>query len=330
MSFAETASLAEYPGEGGSVSAPVITRQPSITPSSATVGDSVTINLGAATGAAGGPTWTLRRGATNVTAQVDQFMAIEFTTAGTYTLSVSWTNATGTTNATPATITVAEAPSGDVGLSDAAIYIPNTSGTPVDITTLVADGRSSVTFSPEGTGAAPQITSRGIDFSVPGQKLISPSVTIAGGFFVAGIAEYDTVAGTIVSVYGANDSNLNIRANSGNRVQINWSYPAATNQNLPNGSLAAGVPAIFGVEVNPTANTLRYWAGTQVVSRSLGGSSGAVLPDAVIRLGGVAHETNERMDGAVSRFVLEPLDGAQITFEQALNELGAGITPPFP
>lgn len=92
--------------------APVVTTQPSFSPATGRrVGDTVTLNFGAASGTpAPMRTFTLRRGTVDVTAQVVNGQ-ITFITAGTYTLEVSWSNGVGApVQATTASITVAAAP----------------------------------------------------------------------------------------------------------------------------------------------------------------------------------------------------------------------------
>ena len=310
-------------------SAPVITQQPRITPASATVGDSVTINLGAATGAVGAPTWTLMLGATDVTAQaIGDPLAYETTAAGNLTLAVSWTNATGTTVANPATITVAEAPSGDVDLSDAAIYIPTTSDPAANLSLpLVAQGRLAASFAATAGGGTLQSSPRGIEFDGT-NRLILNDVNISTGYYIAGIITVDTLIGTMVNLRSAGGQFLSVRRN-GNALQCNWSYGNAVNSTggfMP--ALAVGTPVVFGVEVNQVANTIRFWNGTAFNTMPLATVAPGALEATILRLGG--DNSSGFMDGAIKDFVLEPLAGQAITFEQALAELGAAVAPPFP
>lgn len=103
QSVTSAVTVAEAPA--GAV-APVITAQPSFSRSSATVGQTATLNFGTATG---NPTptrtWRLMRGAVDVTAQVSGGQ-IAFTQSGTYRLEVTWTNSAGVVQATAATIAV--------------------------------------------------------------------------------------------------------------------------------------------------------------------------------------------------------------------------------
>ncbi|MDF3607565.1 hypothetical protein PE067_16275 [Paracoccus sp. DMF-8] len=314
--------------------APVITQQPSITPSSATVGDSVTINLGAATGADGPPTWTLMLGSTDVTAQaIGDPLAYEATAAGTLTLAVTWSNDTGSTVATPAVIEVEDAPSPGVDLSDAAIYIPDTSDPAADLTLpLVAQGRLAANFAETAGGGTLQSSPRGIEFDGT-NGLILNDVDISSGYYMVGIATWDGLVGSqtwpvFAHLRTSVGNVMQIRRN-GSNLQANWNYGTATNSDggaMP--SLTIGTPVVFGVEVDPVAGTVRTWNGTAFASKALG-ASGA-LETSILRLGRDQAATNF-IDGAIKDFTFETLGASQaVTFEQALSELGAPVTPPFP
>lgn len=314
-------------GAGGA--APVITQQPSITPSSATVGDSVTINLGAATGAVGDPTWTLMRGATDVTAQVDQFMAIEFTTAGTYTLSVSWSNATGPTTATPATITVAEAPSPGVDLA-AVSYMHQNGPLPFTgpanaITGYTAEGTGARAFSIVGTGANVAMDpARGPLFaSGKYARNTGNTASIADGVMVLAKYTVDTASAvdTIMALTGGITVNMRWDA-SGNRVQYNYNIGGgAVNAN---GVTAAAHMDILAFEIDRVAGTLRYWDGAKIVT--LTGQTITSPAFTTIDLGnsltGVTGRSNVITRGSGVAW--------PVSFEDVLNVYGAGITPPFP
>lgn len=309
--------------------APVVTQQPSITPSSATVGDSVTINLGAATGAVGEPTWTLMRGATDVTAQVDDFMAIEFTTAGAYTLSASWTNAHGTTTATPATITVAEAPTPGVDL-EAVSYVhqdgplPYT-GTASVITGFTAEGSGARTFSIVGTGAEVGMDpARGPLFaSGKYARNAGNSASIADGVMI--LAEYEvdtaTASDTVIALTGGVTINMRFDAGT-NRIQYNYNVSgSAVNAN---GVTGAARMNVLAMEIDRVAGTIRYWDGEKIVT--LTGQTITSPAFTTIDIG-------NSLTGVVTRSnVITRGSGAAwpISFEDALNEYGAGVTPPFP
>ena len=311
------------------VPAPVITRQPSITPSRATVGDSVTINLGAATGAVGSPTWTLMRGATDVTAQVDEFMAIEFTTAGTYTLSVSWTNTTGTTNATPATITVAEAPSPSVDLATVSYMHQNGprpfTGPANAITGYTAEGTGARAFSIVGTGADVAMDpARGPLFaSGKYARNAGNTASIADGVMVLAKYAVDTASAvdTIMALTGGITVNMRWDA-SGNRVQYNYNVGGgAVNAN---GVTAAAHRDILAFEIDRVAGTLRYWDGEKIVT--LTGQTITSPAFTTIDLG-------NSLTGVISRSnVITRGSGVAwpVRFEDVLNVYGAGIKPPFP
>lgn len=110
--YAVTLNIVGLGGGGGGVeSAPVVTAQPYFSPASGRrVGDTVTLNFGSASGSPTPTrTWTLRRGATDVSSQVTNGQ-ITFTQSGTYTLEVSWSNGVGgPVQATSATIVVSPA-----------------------------------------------------------------------------------------------------------------------------------------------------------------------------------------------------------------------------
>lgn len=85
---------------------PIVTVNPTL-PGSANVGDTISLSLGAASGIPSPtPIWDLRRDGTSIRDSVSQGMTVTVS-AGTYALSVIWTNSAGAVNATTATLTVA-------------------------------------------------------------------------------------------------------------------------------------------------------------------------------------------------------------------------------
>ena len=317
-------------GDPSPGTAPIITQQPSITPSSATVGDSVTINLGAATGAVGDPTWTLMLGGVDVTDQaIGDPLAYEATAAGTLTLAVTWTNATGSTVATPAVIEVEDAPAPGVDL-EAVSYmhmdgaLPFT-GTAEAITGFTAEGTDARAFTIVGTGAEVGMDpARGPLFaSGKYARNTGNTVSIADGVMV--LVEYDvdtpTDSDTIMALTGGITVNMRWVATS-NRMQYNYNVSGASvNQN---GVVAAPLMNVMAIEFDRVAETIRYWDGEKIVT--LTGQTITSPAFTTIDFG-------QSLIGAVTRAnVIARADGAAwpVSFEDALNEYGAGITPPFP
>lgn len=85
---------------------PAVTEQPAL-PGAANVGDTITLVLGTASGTPA-PTaiWDLRRDGQSIRGDVSPGMTIAVTQAGTYALSVVWSNSAGAVSATTATLTV--------------------------------------------------------------------------------------------------------------------------------------------------------------------------------------------------------------------------------
>lgn len=235
-----------------------------------------------------------------------------------------------TTGRLTANATVAAADAGGADLSAAAIYIPDTSDPAAGITTLTAQGRIAAVFNASGTGTI-RTSPRGIEFD-GAARLMSNGIDTSGGYFIAGRAVCDTGAGAIINLRTAGGQHLQVRRQNATASawQTNWSYGTATNNNgsfMP--SLVPGVEAVIGVEVNPTANTIRFWNGTAFNTMPLNANGDPVGLDAsILRLG--SDHASGFIDGALKDFVFEPLNGAQITLEQALAELGAEVTLPFP
>ncbi|MDF3606582.1 hypothetical protein PE067_10760 [Paracoccus sp. DMF-8] len=309
--------------------APIITQQPSISPASATVGDSVTINLGAATGADGPPTWTLMLGSTDVTAQaIGDPLAYETTAAGTLTLAVSWSNAHDSTVATPAVIEVEDAPTPGVDL-EAVSYLhldgalPFT-GTSAAITGFTAEGTGARAFTIVGTGAEVGMDpARGPLFaSGKYARNTGNTASIADGFIALVEFEVDEASATDTPLALATGITLNMRWDgSANRLQYNCNFGSG-NVNW-NGVTAPALP-IAAIEVDPVAETVRYWDGEKIVTVT--GQTLTGLSFGQIDIG-------NSLTGAVTRAnVITCGSGAAwpVSFEDALNEYGAGITPPFP
>lgn len=147
---------------------PVIVNQPSLQPASAALGDSVTIDLGTATGRpAPEVAWQLTLNGASVTERVDEFMAIELSEPGLYELQVTWTNINGTIQAEIVGLLVEEVVIPEIDYTRALVYIDATTpieGTDNAVTAINAIGSAQARLIATGTGNAVQRNAQGFVF----------------------------------------------------------------------------------------------------------------------------------------------------------------------
>ncbi|WP_374637296.1 hypothetical protein [Paracoccus sp. (in: a-proteobacteria)] len=152
--------------------APAVTRQPAIAPATAALGDSITLDLGAASGTpAPVASWDLTLDGVSVRGGVEpQALSMDLTQPGAYVLSVGWTNSAGNVTAQAATLTVAAPPTAPVINYDTqtlAYFDAQTSyaGSASDVTSVTARGTGGYVFGKNGAGAAIQRSAQGFVFA---------------------------------------------------------------------------------------------------------------------------------------------------------------------
>lgn len=163
--------------------APAVTRQPAITPATAVLGDSITLDLGAASGTpAPVASWDLTLDGVSVRGGVEpEALSLDLTQPGAYVLSVGWTNSAGNVTAQAATLTVAAPPVAPVINYDSqtlAYFDAQTSytGSASDVASVTARGTGGYVFAKNGAGAAIQHSAQGFVFA-NGQFLQSQALS---------------------------------------------------------------------------------------------------------------------------------------------------------
>ncbi|RCW84070.1 hypothetical protein [Paracoccus lutimaris] len=214
----------EQPGD----TAPSITRQPAILPATAVIGDSITLDLGAAAGQpTPAPSWDFTRDGVSIRSSLDQgALTMELSGAGVYVLTVSWANSAGSVTAQSATLTVQAPPTGPAVNYDTqtlAYFDAATSftGSATDVTAVTARGTGGYVFHKEGSGAAIQRSASGFVF---GNGCYLQSQTLTGqpmtdGLFAVvdcTLTSYGTTVGQILEGAGGH---VKLRDNAG-RLQV--------------------------------------------------------------------------------------------------------------
>lgn len=158
--------------------APAVTEPPSILPANAGIGDSVTLDIGAASGTpAPAATWALTLDGTDISGDVDPEMAIELTDAGEYLLSVTWTNSAGSATDTASLTVEAAAPTIDYAQAIAYIDTDSTyAGSASAVTSITSTGQQGLVFAAAGSGNPITHSSAGFTFA-DGVYVQSPNLT---------------------------------------------------------------------------------------------------------------------------------------------------------
>lgn len=162
---------------------PVIMQQPSILPATATIGESITLNLGSAVGSpAPAVNWDFTLNGASIRSQLDAGeLTLELAAAGTYALTVSWTNSAGTAAALTAQHVVTAPPAVTINYDTKALAYFNAdtayAGTAADVTSLSTRGTGSYIFIKTGTGTGVQRTADGFVF---GDGAYLQSQTLSG------------------------------------------------------------------------------------------------------------------------------------------------------
>lgn len=138
--------------------APTITRTPTILPLGAVIGDSISLDLGAATGTPQPQaSWDITLNGDSIRAQLDAgAMTIELSQPGLYELSVSWSNNAGIVEAVIAGLSVEPAPEAPpIDYSQAIAYIDAGSafqGSATNVTAITSAGRQTMVLAATGSG----------------------------------------------------------------------------------------------------------------------------------------------------------------------------------
>ncbi|MTH79004.1 hypothetical protein [Paracoccus aestuariivivens] len=202
---------------------PTITAQPTILPLTATLGDSITLTLGAATGLpVPVANWDFTLNGVSIKSRLDQgMMTMELADPGEYLLSVDWTNTQDSVRAETAVLTVA-APVIPV-IDYAAVtlaYLDAAStfaGTQTDVTSISPIGQGKFVFSRTGSGNAIQHGETGFTFSggyYLQTQVLSGLATTDGMFAVADLTinSYGAYSGQLLDGTG---TTLKLRNSSG-------------------------------------------------------------------------------------------------------------------
>lgn len=204
--------------------APSIVRQPAILPATAVIGDSITLDLGAADGMpAPVATWGFTRNGVSIKDSLDPGgLTMELASAGVYVLSASWTNSAGSVTAQTATLTVQAPPVPAINYDTQALAYFDAAttfaGSATDVTSVTARGTGGVILSKNGTGATIQHSAAGLTFA-NGSYLQSPTLTglptTDGVFAVVDctLTSYGSNLGQILEGAGGH---VKIRNNAGN------------------------------------------------------------------------------------------------------------------
>lgn len=242
--------------------APIILEQPGILPLNASLGDSITLNLGRAQGSpkpeAG---WDFTLNGQSIMARLDQgMMTMELAEPGEYQLSVSWTNSLGTVEAQAALLSVA-APPEIPAIDYAAVtlaYLDAESpfaGTAGDVLSITPAGTAGLVFAKTGSGTAIQHGSAGFSFSdgvYLQTQILSNLPTTDGVFAVADltISSYGSAATQILDGTGGT---LKLRNNAGTLQAIG---PVSGLGALSLGSVPYGTRIVIAGQIDDVLDLL--------------------------------------------------------------------------
>ena len=307
------------------VIAPAVASQPTILPAGAVVGDSVTLDLGAATGTpAPVAAWTLTRDGVDISAQVDGFMAMELTQDGAYQLSVTWTNSAGSVTATASLVVDPVATPFDRAASVWADFTPASpiTGTPAAVTGIQLGGTGAVTMSTAATGTNVQLTADGAVYEGGKYSAATVTVPMTGGVIL--IAEFRLAqasdTGTILDL----GADLYIRQGGAN---LQYGYNLGAPVIVTAKPAVAGEWQVLAIEMDRDAGTIRYWDGDEIVTVT--GLDASTFAQTQVRAGQSALATVRQWSIAT-----KAAGGAwTATLEQLLASYGVGaarVSPPGP
>lgn len=246
--------------------APTIQRQPSILPATAGIGDSVTLDLGAASGTpTPAATWDFTLNGNSIKSRLDSgAMTIELAEAGTYALSVTWTNSADTVEATTASLLIEdeETPTEPTGIDYARVALAyldarsSFAGTASDVTAITATGTGGYVFTKAGTGTAIQRSDAGFVFADGAYvqtQVLSSQPTTDGLFAVVDVTltSYGSNIGQLIDGTGIN---LKLRNSSGSIQALG---PVSGQGALTLGAVSYGSRILIGGLIDDVLDVLR-------------------------------------------------------------------------
>lgn len=246
--------------------APTIQRQPSILPATAGIGDSVTLDLGAAAGTPSpAATWDFTLNGSSIKSRLDSgAMTIELAEAGTYALSVMWTNSADVVEATTASLLVQkdDTPPVTSGIDYSKVALAyldarsSFAGTATDVTSITASGTGSYVFTKAGTGVAIQRSDAGFVFgdgAYVQTQVLSNQPTTDGLFAVVDVTltSYGSNLGQLIDGTGVN---LKLRNSAGSIQALG---PVAGQGALTLGAVTYGTRILIGGLIDDVLDVLR-------------------------------------------------------------------------
>lgn len=246
-------------GEPPVQSAPVITRQPTLSPSNPGEGDEVVIDWGAAYGV---PSPTQNRvflmDGSDATGQLvgNSFVAQQ----GLYEISGAWDNAAGSTAVTPVYFTVDPAAPPAINYdTDAFIYLnadcPIT-GTDEDVLTVALRGTLNATYTKTGTGNVITRSADGFTFADGAyfQTQIFSNLPTTDGLFAVVSFTLTSYGSNIGAILDGAGGHLKIRNNAGN---LQFLAQGSTGQAMALGAAPYGTRVTVAGEIDDVTDIMR-------------------------------------------------------------------------
>jgi len=240
---------------------PVVTQNPRILPDSAVLGQSITLNLGAAEGwPAPVAEWDFTLDGASMRDQLDSdAMTIELSLPGTYALAVRWRNAAGLVTATEAMLAVSApvTPSIDYDSQALAYFDADApfTGTAEDVATVNMRGAGGYVLSKTGSGATIRLQPDGLVFG-DGAYLQSQSLTnqpTTDGLFAVVDMTLTGYGSNIGQILDGTGGHIKIRNSSGT-IQAVGADDRSVNLTL--GNVAYGARMIFAGQIDDVADML--------------------------------------------------------------------------
>ncbi|MTH33662.1 hypothetical protein GL279_03530 [Paracoccus limosus] len=245
--------------------APAIQRQPSILPATAGIGDSVTLDLGAASGTpAPVASWDFTLDGASIKGRLDSgAMTMELAEAGSYALTVTWANSADAVEATPASLLVKKDETPTTPAIDyarvALAYVDaasSFSGSATDVTAITATGTGGYVFAKAGSGTAIQRSEAGFVFgdgAYVQTQVLSNQPTTDGLFVVVDVtlSSYGSNVGQLIDGTGIN---LKLRNSAG---AIQALGPVSGQGALALGTVSYGNRILIGGQIDDVLDLLR-------------------------------------------------------------------------
>lgn len=316
---ARGATLVE--GQGASV-APVVTRQPTMLPADAVLGATVTLDIGAGSGApAPAAEWDVTLNGSSIKAQVDAQMRLQLAEAGEYALSVRWVNEAGAAEATTAALIVTPPVQVVPDMTLAAGYFDagsTVTGTAAAVTGLANKGNGGWALAATASGAAVAMAAEGIVFA-DGRSLQATNLsnTNVDGVFIVVRAVLDAYGSGVAQILAANPAGGTIAIQNNNGA-LQARYHDGAARSIALGTVTYGQEFVVGIEIDNAARTVRAFtlAGT-MLSETPTGTPGVNY--AQVR-------TGQYVRGTVKRIAVcaKPVGGAfPLRFEEVIAHFRA-------